>query len=240
MQKAMRYLGKDASFEEKVATARKVFAALPPGNRLKEREEDRWAAENQRDATFADMYLHPQEIDYTVPDVFDLVKQTGLEFLGFSNPKNFDLARILGHDAELLAKACALPERERLELVELLDPESVTHFEFFLSNGPLPIPHPADPNAPSARMAWTDDAALREAAVVIGPCMNGRPGRLVFDRDYMPARLSEEEDAVLTAVEEGAVTVKEALEKARVEDLGVVRRLVDQTMIILTPAGESA
>ena len=45
-----------------------------------QRENERWAMENERDSTFADMYLHPQEVDYTVDTLLqwtDTVKDLG-------------------------------------------------------------------------------------------------------------------------------------------------------------------
>lgn len=32
-----------------------------PLHRIKQREVERWAMENERDSTFADMYLHPRK-----------------------------------------------------------------------------------------------------------------------------------------------------------------------------------
>jgi len=43
-----------------VRLGRAVFEALPNNTRVKQRENERWAMENARDSTFADMYLHPQ------------------------------------------------------------------------------------------------------------------------------------------------------------------------------------
>jgi SAM-dependent methyltransferase len=72
MQEALALLqgGDSSDFTAGVALGRAVFAALPPSSRVKRREQERWAMENERDSTFADMYLHPQEVDYTVPSLF--------------------------------------------------------------------------------------------------------------------------------------------------------------------------
>ena len=61
----------------------------------------------------------------------------GIEFVGFSNPKVWDLERLLGSDPEVLAKAKALPQREQWRLAEILDPDTFTHYEFFLKKGSL-------------------------------------------------------------------------------------------------------
>lgn len=187
MQRAIRILrgGKYSQFEDGVRLGRDIFAALPEGNRLKQRERDRWEQENKKDATFADMYLHPHEVDYDMESLFRLIHQSGLEFVGFSNPTNFNLERLLKADPELLASARKLPLREQYELVELLDPESVTHFEFFLTKPPF---HPVD---------WSDDQKLKEANGRLSTCVTGWPSTVLLDRDYVPLMLTEDDSSFL-------------------------------------------
>lgn len=143
MQEALALLqgGKYDDFTEGVKLGRAVFAALPDDSRVKKRENERWAMENERDSTFADMYLHPQEVDYTVDTLMqwvDTVKDLGVEFAGFSNPKLWNVERLLAKDPAVLAKAKALSEREQWRLCEILDPDTYTHYEFFLVKGKTP------------------------------------------------------------------------------------------------------
>lgn len=225
MQQALRILQNGSTnFEEGVQLGRQVFAALPDGNRLKVREEQRWAQENAKDATFADMYLHPQEVDYDVNSLFDLIDRSGLQFLGFSNPRTWDLGRILGSDDDLLQRATELPERERFRLVELLDPESITHFEFFLAKPPL------------ERFDWKDDTVLRAAKACLSECVTGWPSKVVMDRDYFPVMLSDHEhDFVTKVVESDVITVGPAADHAQLP-LDGVRDLVRKGVILLSPA----
>lgn len=225
MQKALRIMqGGTDQFTDGVKLGRKIFDALPDGNRLKVRESERWAQENKKDATFADMYLHPQEVDYDVPSLFQLIDDSGLEFLGFSNPRTWDISRVLGNDEELMSQARKLPEREQYRLVELLDPESVTHFEFFLSKPPLD------------RMDWKDDILLRNAQACLSECITGWPSTVVMDRDYFPVMLSEEEHAfVTTIVENDNATVGDAAAQASLSFDGV-RELLQKGVILLSPA----
>jgi hypothetical protein len=223
MQEALRLLQKGKQdFDEGVRLGRAVFAALPDGNRLKAREESRWAAENARDATFADMYCHTCEVDYDVPTLFDLIKASGLDFVGMSNPRTWDLARVLGKNPELLAKASVLPELERYRLVELLDPESATHFEFFLSKPPF------------EREDWADADTLRAARPSFASCMTGWPGMWVMDRDYFPIGLSQEEYDFLKTLEDSeGLSVGQVMEKCAI-DVSGVRRLVEAQIILLS------
>lgn len=266
---------KDASFEDGVRLGRRVFGALPDGNRLKERERDRWAQDNLKDATFADMYLHPQEIDYTVTSLFDqLVDASGLEFVGFSNPRTWDVSRLLSgsgsgdqsgdansNNEDLVRMAQTLPNlRDRYRLVELLDPEAMTHFEFFLAK-----PY-ADTGADSAVgisnnnkcRAWRggcvdmDDDQLRRATPSVSQCLFGWPSKVIMDRDYFPLQLSDEDFNFVKAVKDAqdgaagsnegspsssgdhAVSVGDAMEMSGA-DLQRVRQLVEQGVILLKP-----
>ena len=194
MQQALRLLRKNSkvtSFEDGVRIGRAVFDALPDGNRLKLREEQRWAQDNMKDATFADMYVHPQEIDYDIPSIFKLVEESGLEFLGFSNPRNFKLDRLLGSNLELMEMTKILNEQDRLRLVELLDPESVTHFEFYLGKPPL-----------KPKCTWNSDEDLQKASATLSPCITGWPGKIIFDRDYVPFQLSDEMQSLMKYIDE--------------------------------------
>lgn len=224
MQRALNLLqnGKH-EFVDGVKLGRKVFAALPEGNRLKTRENERWAQENTKDATFADMYLHPQEVDYDVPSLFELIDQSGLEFVGFSNPRTWDIKRVLGNDEELVKLAEGLSERDLYRLVENLDPESVTHFEFFLTKPPL------------KRYDWKDDAELGAATAKMSECITGWPNKVVMDRDYFPIMLSDEEEAFLVAVTaDGGGHVASAVEDTPLTFDGV-RELVRKGVILLSP-----
>lgn len=229
MQQAISLLqpargGDTVDYNEGVRIGRELFAKLPGDNRLVKREASRWSQENKRDATFADMYVHPQEVDYDIPSLFELIDQSGLDFLGFSNPGNFDLARILGNTPELLERAQALPEREQYRLVELLDPDSVTHFEFFLGKA-------------VSVTSWDDDEALLAAKVSLSECTHGWPAMFLFDRDYMPVELGKAEHAFLTVAVDGkgASTVRDAVEASGLS-LDVVRELRRKAVIVLAEA----
>jgi len=185
MQEALALLqGGETDFVEGVAMGREVFKVLPESSRIKTREKERWEMENERDSTFADMYLHPQEVDYTVPSLFqwiDTVSDLGIEFAGFSNPKIWDLKRLLGDSPDLLAKAQALPERQRYRLAETLDPDTFTHYEFFLSKGPV------------ERTDWAalDDEAFFASEAIRQAGLAPWPAERVFDESYNLIQLTD-------------------------------------------------
>jgi len=195
MQKAIRLLQPAGDYRAGVALGRQLFAHLPADNRLVRRERERWAWDNLQDATFADMYVHPQEIDYTVQTLFDLIADSGLEFLGFSNPRYWQLERLLAPLPAWLETARKLPIQQQYELMEALDPE-LTHFELFLGRPPL------------TRHDWSNPTLLRQARPLRSPCMMGWPGRSLLDYDYQAVDLTPVQEQIL-AESTGAVTVEE-------------------------------
>ncbi|NHC36997.1 class I SAM-dependent methyltransferase [Scytonema millei] len=222
MQQAIALLQNDkqGDYRDGVQIGRKLFASLPENNRIVKRERSRWAMENQRDECFADMYVHPQEIDYNIDTLFDLIDASGLTFLGFSNPNFWQIERLLGKDPSLLERSNALSDRNTYRLIELLDPE-VTHYEFFLGRPPLP------------QADWSSDAALLAAIPELNPCIDGFPSRCLFNYDYQIVNLTETELEFLQACDR-KLTIGEIL--ANVE-LGLegVRSLLSQQLIVLSP-----
>lgn len=224
MQKAIALLQGDkrGDYTDGVRVGRQIFASLPENNRIVKREKERWSLENQRDANFADMYVHPQEVDYNIDTLFELIDASGLEFVGFSNPDYWNLERLLGKAPELLSRAENLSPSERYRLIELLDPE-VTHYEFFLCRPPLEL------------HSWADDELLKAALPELSPCVYGWPSQDLLDYNYQPLRLSDAEFEFLKATTAGN-TVGEILTQVNL-DLDGVRHLQKRQLLLLTPKG---
>ena len=225
MQQAIALLqgDKQGNYQDGVQVGRTIFSALPETNRLVKREQERWSLENQRDECFADMYVHPQEIDYNIDTLFELIDASGLDFLGFSNPRVWQLDRLIGKAPELIERAQHLSDRQRYRLIELLDPESITHYEFFLGRSPLP------------KADWSEDANLLAAIPERNPCMDGWPSQCLFNYDYQIIHLSEVEFQFLQACDANQAqqqTVQEILTTVPLELKGV-RSLIDQQLILL-------
>ncbi len=225
MQEAIALLQADqrGDYRDGVQVGRQVFAALPPSNRLVQRERERWSLENQRDENFADMYVHPQEIDYNISTLFELIDASELEFLGFSNPRSWDLAALLGQNPELLARAQALPERQRYRLIELLNPEAIAHYEFFLGRPSLP------------KYTWDADADLLAAIPERHPCMDGWDSRCLFNDDYQIVNLTEIEWKFLKGCDGNRTCTVEQLCSEVLLPLDQVRSLWQRHLILLTP-----
>jgi SAM-dependent methyltransferase len=220
MQRAISLLqgSRRGDYRDGVFVGRQIFAALPDDNRLRKREKERWSLENHRDESFADMYVHPREVDYDIETLFELIDASGLAFLGFSNPSCWQIDRLLGQSPELMERAEKLGERERYRLIESLDPE-ISHFEFFLARPPL------------TQADWREDAILERAIAEVHPCLYGWPSPSVLDLDYRPVTLSEKEFAFLQACD-GRTTVAE-IDRAIGLGLAGVRSLQLRQLLVL-------
>jgi len=227
MQKAIALLQGDrqGDYPDGVQLGRQLFATLPENNRLVRREKERWSLENQRDECFADMYVHPQEVDYNIETLFELIDASGLDFLGFSNPSYWQLKRLLAKAPALIGRTTELSDRAIYRLIELLDPE-VTHYEFFLGRPPLP------------KANWSDDRHLLAAIPQLSPCLHGWPSQQLFNYDYQLVSLSIPEFEFLQSCETNLAqqrTVGEILTAAKLSLEGV-RSLQKQQLILLTPS----
>jgi hypothetical protein len=167
------------------------------------------------------MYVHPQEIDYNIETLFELIDASGLEFIGFSNPSFWDLERLLGKAPELVERAKGLSDRQLYRLIELLDPE-VTHYEFFLGRPPL------------VKADWLDNKALLAAIPELNPCIEGFPSQCFFNYNYQIVNLSVAESEFMQKCDANS-TVAEILAGVQL-GLDEVRKLLQQQLILLTPA----
>ena len=185
VQKALALLQAGPSAEG-LRLGRALFQDLPAHNRLRLHHQNRWALDTAADSNFADMYLHPQETSFNLASLFTFVQQCGLHFCGFSNPSQWDPARLL--QGELLDRALALPERQQWELVESLDPD-ISHFEFFLSR------------QPTIKNLWAKDQDLLAAGGERNRCLWGWPATALLGPDLEPLDIEPGDLALLQSLE---------------------------------------
>ena len=225
MQKAIALLQGDkrGDYRDGVKVGRDIFANLPENNRILKQEKERWALENHRDEAFADMYVHPQEIDYNVETLFNLIDASGLDFVGFSNPKYWQLDRLVGESLELMTRAKDLSDRELYRLIELLDP-NLTHYEFFLAKPPF------------KKENWSSDEVLNKAIPECSPCMQGFPSQSFLNFEYQMVYLSDDEYQFMLACDRNQdeqANVEKILVNCEL-DLTGVRSLFERQLIILS------
>jgi SAM-dependent methyltransferase len=199
---------------------RELLSQLPPSNRLRRHHEERWALDTAADANFADMYLHPQETSFTLASLLAFLGEANLHLAGFSNPEVWDPARLLS--GELLERALALPERQRWELVEALDPD-ISHFEVFLSREPVRTED------------WSDDVALLAASGEANRCLWGWPGTALLDPDLRPLEIDPGDLTLMEAwatVPVGTRLAALPLAMGEGERLERARRLIRQRVLL--------
>jgi SAM-dependent methyltransferase len=218
-QRSLMRLGVGSGVEG-LQLGRQLFQTLPETNRLRRHHEQRWAVDSHADVNFADMYLHPQETSYDIAGLMTFVASAELQFVGFSNPGVWDPARLL--DGVLLERARALPERECWALIEDLDPD-ISHFEFFLTKGPL------------VRTAWADDTALLAARGQRNRCLWGWPSAELLGPDLLPLTLEPGDLELMRAVERapGQSLASLDLPFSAAERCGRARRLMAQQVLLL-------
>ncbi len=218
-QRSLMRLGVGSGVEG-LQLGRQLFQTLPETNRLRRHHEQRWALDTHADVNFADMYLHPQETSYDIAGLMAFVASAELQFVGFSNPGVWDPARLL--DGALLERARALPERECWALIEDLDPD-ISHFEFFLTKGPL------------VRTAWADDTALLAARGQRNRCLWGWPSAELLGPDLLPLTLEPGDLELMRAVERapGQSLASLDLPFSAAERCGRARRLMAQQVLLL-------
>ena len=225
MQKAIALLQGDqkGDYRDGVKVGREIFAKLPENNRILKQEQQRWSLENHRDEAFADMYVHPQEIDYNIETLFELIDASGLNFISFSNPQYWQLDRLIGTSEELIERAKNLNSRELYRLIELLDP-NLTHYEFFLAKPPL------------SKIDWSDEELLSKAIPELHSCMQGFPSKNFLNFEYQMVSISDDEYEFMIACERNPkqrLTVQDILANCELS-LEDVRSLFERQLIVLS------
>ncbi|MGK7943132.1 MAG: class I SAM-dependent methyltransferase [Microcystaceae cyanobacterium] len=223
MQEAIALLqGQEkGNYQDGVFVGRQLFQNLPETNRIVQEDKKRWSMENHRDESFADMYVHPQETDYNIYTLKELIDASGLDFLGFSNPQYWQLERLIGTSDQLLERSEKLNQWEYYRLIELLDPE-LTHYEFFLGKPPL------------SKIDWSEDEKVLNAIPTRHPCMFGWESQSILNYDYQPTTLTDEEFAFIKACDENESKKVQHILQSVSLSLEEVRSLQQRQLIMLS------
>ena len=147
MQEMLRALVRDAPADERLATARKLLAALPETNWLS-RNEFLGDHLDGDDAGLFDLLLHDRDRAFTVEEIAHLIDGSGWRLTGFVEPVRYDPASYLTDD-DILRRLDALPWIERCAFAERLAGNMRKHV-FYVVKAANPGPAVAGPADPSA------------------------------------------------------------------------------------------
>ncbi|MGE0718867.1 MAG: methyltransferase, partial [Alphaproteobacteria bacterium] len=165
---------------ERVATARRLVAALPETNLL--RRNPLLGDHLASDAGIFDLLLHARDRAYRVPDVLALLARAGLRLVTFIEPLRYE-PETWTSDPVLRRRLAGLPAADRAAAAELLASVHKVHIAYAVRDD-----HPGDTVARP-----TDDAipALRdmEAAALARAIRPGAPLTVRFDGVPLPLAL---------------------------------------------------
>ncbi|MEE8443958.1 MAG: class I SAM-dependent methyltransferase [Alphaproteobacteria bacterium] len=162
-QAMLRMIAGDGPSGERVAIARKLMQALPPGNWL--RRNPTVGDYKRGDAALFDLLLHSRDRAYTVPELADELAQAGLRAIAFIEPALYDPDTFI-RDPALRKRVAELDWLERRAFAELLSGNRHKHTVYCVAAARKAdtVARPADSAAPVLREI--DGAAL---AAAIGP-----------------------------------------------------------------------
>jgi SAM-dependent methyltransferase len=105
--------GGDASLKDRMALARRLAGTLAGSNSRLNRTGQMAVAMFSDDRTrFADTYVQPREVRYTLDEVLKLVRGADLELRNFAHEREWDPGAYLD-DSALLARVRSLPREDR-------------------------------------------------------------------------------------------------------------------------------
>ncbi len=132
MQAALRALAPSDDAARQIDLTRRLLAALPETNWLR-RNPNLVSLNPGDDAGLFDLLLHSQDRAYTVPEVAEFVRGSGLTLVGFVEPARYDPLTYL-KDKTLRARAAKLDWRDAATLAENLCGDLKTHV-FYVAKG---------------------------------------------------------------------------------------------------------
>ena len=207
----------------RLRTARRLLGRLRPEHpaRLYADSWERELEENggpQGDAALVDLFLHPQDRAYTVPELYAWLTGAGLRLVAFDVPGAYDPR---AYDAELDIARLAPPARHAL--AELLHGRMGNH-SFFAQPQAAPAPPLPAPDDESGVPTWSlyDSEGERARALEAGKALAVRSG--VFTAQV---RLSALGAAILRRVD-GRRSLGAILDEVDAAFAAVTRRRVQQ------------
>jgi SAM-dependent methyltransferase len=202
LQDAFRRIGIDQT-PAGVAEVRRILAELPA--RHYAQDYIRAADELKHDTALVDTFLHPQDRAYTVPQLLELIEQSGMQFQNWVD--NFPYWRNgeWGADSAVAAAVDPLPAREHWAAVEMLRLSTGMHMCTVRQAGAVVV------------AVDFDGGEWRRFVPHAGPRLS-RKGPGLFQRGPYTLRCTELEQFVLDGAD-GKRTIGEIIDVPALEDI---------------------
>jgi SAM-dependent methyltransferase len=124
------------------------------------------------DAGLVDTYLHPRERAYTVPDVLQLVSDSGLKFQGWLDNLDYTISLHISKPQDPLRQAIeALPLPEQWRVIELIGQALARHF-VLACHVDRPV---SDYTLDFTGQAWLDYVPSLRRPIAVSPAGSGEP-----------------------------------------------------------------
>jgi SAM-dependent methyltransferase len=135
LQEAIRVLGAGADYPELAVMARSLLKDLPPDHPFNVRDmlDVTW----DDDAGIVDLLLHVRDRSYSVPQVFQLLDDAGLQLTRFVDRMAYDPAMYI-QDPAVTARFDGLDPRARAAVAELLNGKMRKHGLYATREGYVP------------------------------------------------------------------------------------------------------
>ena len=121
------------SISNKVSNGNKMLEGLPESNWFKRAEELHTDHKKFGDIGLYDLFLHSQDRAYTIPELFDWLKDADLNFYGFANSAlSYDPRRVI-KDNDLLQQVLKKTKVAQYAITELITGNIIKH-AFYCGN----------------------------------------------------------------------------------------------------------
>ncbi|SFE83011.1 class I SAM-dependent methyltransferase [Roseivivax sediminis] len=126
LQEAFGTLFDGLAPDARLGAARELFEAVPEGHPF--RSNPGLVDHRASEAGFYDLLLHGQDRPFSVPELLEMLDETGWRLARFAMPGLYDLSTLTGHGADL-------PEADRMALAEKLRGTIKTHIAYAVPEG---------------------------------------------------------------------------------------------------------
>ncbi|WGW05488.1 class I SAM-dependent methyltransferase [Tropicibacter oceani] len=228
LQEAFGALFDGVDAETRLRQARDIVAALPKGHPFA--TNPNLGDHTQSDAGFYDLLLHGQDRSYDIPQLLDVLDQTGWRLQGFPTPALYDLSRIAPRPG-------GLSDAKAMEVAEKLHGTLKMHIAYAVPAGDTRKPAKGSNRQLVPHLRGVQPRALAQAVA------QGKPIPVTLPELRTTLRLPREAAALIAGID-GKRTLAQIAQGARLDPLAfgaqwskLERDLVDWGLLLYSNLG---